>query len=333
MNHLSPYLFKNGKSAHNRVVVPPMASSTADSRGFATDATIAHYRRLASSGAGIVFVEYSFVHSSGRSEARQLGADEDAKIPGLARIASAIHDAGALAGLQIVHAGAKTSREFTGGPLIAPSPIAVPVKDREMETPDELRPEDIALYVSWWSEAARRASDAGFDIVELHAAHGYGLNQWLSPLTNRRNDAYGGDPEKRARLLLRIFDEIRTKTDLLMAVRLAAHDHLTGGLSLEESRRLVGQLEARGLQLLDVSSGIGGWKRPQGRDGEGYLVADAQALKAGTSLPVIGVGGIRSNEYIDRALQLGWLDFAAVGRAILADPELWKKDQMLSTLG
>jgi len=327
MNRLTPYLFPNGSLAPNRLVVPPMASGTADAQGATTSATLAHYRRLARSGAGLVFVEYSFIHPSGRSEERQLGADDDAKIPGLTRIAEAIHSEGALAGLQLVHAGGKTSTALTGQPLIAPSPIPVPVKDRELETPEEFELARVPELATWWKNAAGRASRAGFDVIELHAAHGYGLNQWISPLTNQRRDRYAG-----AALLFEILSEIRSMTDRLLAVRLPAHDHFPGGLGLDETSAIARELERRGLDLLDVSSGVGGWRRPEGRNGEGYLVADAHALKSRVSIPVIGVGGIETGVYIDRALSQNQLDFAAVGRALLKDPEKWRKDQMLGNL-
>ncbi len=304
-----------------------MASATADSHGFVTTATVAHYRRLAESGAGIVFVEYSYVHSSGRSEAQQLAIDSDNKLPGLSEIARAIHAAGARAGIQLVHAGGKSTTELTSGPLLAPSPIAVPAKDRAFEVPAEMSTEQVALYQKWFVESAGRAERAGFDIVELHAAHGYGLNQWLSPLTNQRSDRYGDGHQGRARMLVEILGQIRATCGVgqLLAVRLPGQEHSHGGLSPSDVAGLVRELEhARLVDLIDVSSGLGGWRRPEGRVGEGYLVPDAAKLKRTTALPVIGVGGIESGEYIDHALSQGWLDFAAIGRAILKDPAAWR---------
>ena len=136
LNRFSKLKFNNGKSLRNRVVVPPMASETANENGFATAKTITHYADLAKSGAGLVMVEYTYVHSTGRSESNQLGIQTDLHIPGLRQIVSVIHAMGALAGIQLTHAGGKTSRDLTGGALMAPSSIAVPVKDRDMGTPD-----------------------------------------------------------------------------------------------------------------------------------------------------------------------------------------------------
>ena len=326
----TPYTFRNGKIAANRIVVPPMASQTADTQGFVTELTVSHYERLAEAGAGLIFVEYTFVHPSGRSEENQLGASQEAMLPGLQRLAQTLKKAGALVGLQLVHSGGKSTRELTGGELQAPSSIPVPAKDWQPDPPTPMNEEEIQLWRESFTRAAERAQRAGFDIVELHAAHGYGLNQWLSPLTNQRSDQYGG-AAGRSRLLLEIVDAIKSATpDLLLAVRLPAQDHLPGGLTVQEMREIVKLLEAHQVDLLDVSSGLGGWRRPQGREGEGYLVADASELKLATKLPVIGVGGLRTGPYIDSLLRQDRIDFAAVGRAILEDPRKWGQEVIAS---
>jgi NADPH2 dehydrogenase len=328
-SRFDPHAFAGGKVAPNRVVVPPMASETADARGASTPATIEHYANLASSGAGIVFAEYTFVHPSGRGEENQLGADSDDKLPGLRAIARAITRTGALAGLQLVHVGGKTTKALAGGEPMSPSGVRVPVKGWEPDLPRAMSRSDIELWVSWFTAAAVRAADAGFDLIELHAAHGYGLNQWLSPLTNKREDEYGGGMAGRARILFEIIDSIRAAApELLIAVRLPGQDHMEGGLTTSDMGILVMRLEARGVDLIDVSSGIGGWRRPEGRSGEGYLVNDAAGLKAFTALPVIGVGGIETGDFIDRILAEGRVDFAAVGRAILKDPRAWGRAQL-----
>ena len=329
MRRFAPHAFSGGRIAPNRVVVPPMASETADADGSAAPATIAHYARLAAAGAGIVFAEYAFVHPSGRGEANQLGADSDERLPGLRGIASAIARSGALAGLQLVHVGGKTTAALAGGEPMGPSGVRVPVKGEQPDLPRAMDLTDIKLWVRWFAEAAVRARRAGFDLVELHAAHGYGLNQWLSPLTNKRADEYGGDLSGRGRLLFEIVDSIRAAAPgLLIAVRLPGQDHMEGGLTTEEMGSLVAELERRGIDLVDVSSGIGGWRRPEGRRGEGYLVNDAAGLKTFTSLPVIGVGGIESGGFIDQIIGEGRVDFAAVGRAILKDPRAWGLAQL-----
>lgn len=324
LNRFSRYIFKNGVAAKNRVVVPPMASKTADGLGFITEQTLEHYRRLTQSRAGLVFVEYSFVDESGRAEAQQIGVDRDNKIAGLSKLSEIIHRSSALAGLQLVHAGGKTKSNLTARPLQGPSAIVVPVKEWQPEVPVAMTIDEIDHWIESFVLAAGRAYAAGFDIVEVHAAHGYGINQWLSPLTNRRSDDYGGNLQGRSRILLKIVRKIKSQfPERLLSVRLPAQDHLEGGLSVSDMRKVVADLEAAGLDLVNVSSGIGGWRRPDGRNGEGYLVGDASLLKVATQLPIIGVGGISTGDFIDQILADQKIDFAAVGRALLEAPENW----------
>ena len=316
--------FRNGKSLGNRVVVPPMASETADESGIVTGKTVSHYSSLAKSRAGLVMVEYTYVHSSGRSEVHQLGIQSDAHIAGLRRIVKVIHESGALAGIQLTHAGGKTSRDLTGGVLMAPSQVPVPVKDQNMETPDAMSELEIALWKDAFAVAVGRAEAAGFDLVELHAAHGYGLNQWLSPITNRRSDAYGGTIANNARILFEIIDEAKKRHgNLLFAVRMPGQDFLDGGLRSTDALWIAKELEALGLDIIDVSSGIGGWRRPRERSGEGYLFTEAAMIQSAVSTPVIGVGGIEHGRFIDEALSSQMISLVAVGRAILKGPEAW----------
>lgn len=330
LNRYSSFPFRNGKVARNRVVVPPMASGTSDAEGFATPTTIEHYRRLSRSGAGIVFVEYSYVDISGKGEPNQLAVDHDNKIAGLAQIADVIHSHGGLAGLQIVHVGGKGEIETTKQThLIGPSAISVPVKDWIPDVPRAFLSTEIEHHIELYVSAAGRAVAAGFDIVELHAAHGYGLNQWLSPITNQRADSFGGSRANRVRILLEIVRRIRNRyPQILVAARIPGQDHFLGGLEPGEMALNVADLENAGLDLIDVSSGIGGWRRPDGRNGEGYLVEDASKIRKSTHLPVIGVGGIKTGEYIDGAVGAGLIDFAAVGRRILESPENFREENL-----
>ena len=145
------------------------------------------------------------------------------------RIVKVIHESGALAGIQLTHAGGKTSRDLTGGVLMAPSQVPVPVNDQNMETPDAMSELEIALWKDAFAVAVGRSEAAGFDLVELHAAHGYGLNQWLSPITNRRSDAYGGTIANNARILFEIIDEAKKRHgNLLFAVRMPGQDFWMG---------------------------------------------------------------------------------------------------------
>jgi NADPH2 dehydrogenase len=321
LDRFSPALLRGGRRLRNRVFVPAMASETSDERGNPTASTFGHYEELAKAHTGAVIVEYSYVHPSGRSEPRQLGVYEDSQIEGLSKIAETIKKGGAVSLLQLTHAGGKSSKDLSGGRLFAPSAIAVPVKDREMEVPEEMSKADIDLWKTNFLAAAHRASKAGFAGIELHSAHGYGLNQWLSPITNQRSDEYGGTLENRAKILLEIITSIREELPgLLISVRIPGQDFMPGGLTSEEMQNVAKWLQDAGVDLLNVSSGIGGWRRPGNRDGEGYLVPEAHLIQAAVQIPVIGVGGIKTGEYIDQVIRQGMISFAAVGRAVLENP-------------
>lgn len=325
----SPLPFPGGLRLKNRVVVPPMASGTASEEGFVTGATLEHYANLAESCAGLLFVEYSYVHPSGKSEANQLGAHDHSLIPGLTELARTIKNSGALAGLQLVHSGGKSDSVLTGGQLMGPSAISVPVKGDALEVPRRMTSADVLLWKSSFVSAIGRAALAGFDLVELHAAHGYGLNQFLSPVTNQRHDEYGGSLENRTRLLLEIVAEAkRLYPELLLSVRMPGQDFLPHGLSQQDAIELAQKLEASGVHVLNISSGIGGWRRPAPRIGEGYLVSEAELIQAAVEVPVIGVGGIESGTYIDESLRLRRFSLAAVGRAILKEPKAWGESNL-----
>jgi NADPH2 dehydrogenase len=302
-----------------------MASQTADDGGFVTEQTLSHYARLAEGRPGLLMVEYTYVHRSGRSEDRQLGIQSDTHVDGLKRLARTIQASGALAGIQITHAGGKTERTLTEGQLMAPSGIAVPVKDRSLEVPTPMADHEITLWKEAFLQAVDRAVQAGFDCVEFHSAHGYGLNQWLSGITNQRTDAYGGGLKARMALLLEIVQAARSRyPHLLLSVRMPGQDFIGGGLEIEDTIEIAQALERIGIDLIHVSSGIGGWRRPGNREGEGYLVNEATRIQASVRIPVIGVGGIETGTYIDHGLQTHQFALAAVGRAILKDPKTWQ---------
>jgi len=312
------------KKFKNRVVIPPMASQTANSSGFVTEETINHYKRLTKAQAALLIVEYTYVHKTGRSEENQLGIDSDGHLEGLSKIANIIKNSGSLAGIQLNHSGGKSHRTLTGGKLMGPSAIAVPVKGHDMETQDSMNTDEIKLWVSAFTKACDRVVLAGFDLVELHSAHGYGLNQWLSPITNQRTDLYGNDLIGRKRLLLEIINAIRERhPHLLISVRLPGQDFIENGMTINESIHIAQCLENANVDLINVSSGIGGWRRSENRNGEGYLVTEASAIQKVVKIPVIGVGGIYTGEYIDHALTNAHFSLAAVGRAILQDPKQW----------
>ncbi|HYX36198.1 MAG TPA: NADH:flavin oxidoreductase [Oligoflexus sp.] len=316
---LKNWEFSNGVRAKNRLIVPAMASETADKAGYATDATIARYGRLTEVGAAIVLVEYSYVHESGRSEPNQLGAAEPGHFIGLQTLADTIRSRGALAGIQLVHAGGKTLPEWSGGRIMTPGSRPVPIMPgRKVGVPQAMSSTDMELWRHWFASSTERAIKAGYDLIELHAAHGYGLNQWLSPLTNDRTDAYGGSQENRFRFLLEIVSIVREiSAGKLLSVRIAGGDFLEQGSTIVEAAILAQRLEAQGVDIINVSSGLGGWRRPRERVGEGYLLPEARFIQNRINIPVIAVGGFETPQVIDRAIALGDTSFVAVGRAIL----------------
>lgn len=322
--HFNSSLKLNSKiTLKNRVIVPPMASQTADQMGYVTQNTIDHYVRLTKSNAAMVMVEYTYIHPSGRSEENQLGIDSDDHIKGLHILRERIEQQGTIAAIQLTHAGAKSNRNLTRGVLISPSGIAVPIKGEELEIPDKATQEEIDLLKNAFFAAAKRATSAGFKVIELHSAHGYGLNQWISPITNQRADRYGGHNNGRFLILLEIVKMIKEHLpQVVLSVRIPGMDHAPNGLTYQDTTNLATELELAGVDIINVSSGIGGWRRPGSRSGEGYLVEDAAIINRYVNIPVIGVGGIKSTEYINQSLTQSCFTLAAVGRAILNDP-LW----------
>lgn len=322
VNRYSKLELKNGRFLKNRVIIPPMASQTAARNGYVTKATEDHYARLANANVAMIFVEYTYVHLTGRSEHHQLSVSSDQYIEGLGKIAAIIKKSGAMAALQLTHAGSKTSKELTNGQLLGPSPIAVPTKVDLRELPTQMTVSEIENLKHWFVNAAGRGIKAGFDLIEIHSAHGYGLNQWLSPVTNQRRDLYGRNLKGRSKLLLNIVQELKKRhPNTLLSVRIPGQDHFADGLKTSDMKLVAKDLEKLGVDIINVSSGIGGWKRPDHRHGEGYLVSDAKLIQEVVSIPVIGVGGIKTGKYIDQALQKNYFALAAVGRAILFDDQ------------
>lgn len=307
----------------SRLVLPPMASATADAAGVATEATYRHYERIVSACHGLAFVEYTFVQAHGRSEANQLGLTSDRHASALAELVQRLRRKGALIGLQLTHAGGKTEAGLIGQQPLGPSDVAVPAVTGEMPPPRPMTPAEIAELLEAFVTAARQAEAIGFHAIEIHAAHGYFFNQWLSPITNRRSDDHGGSLAARAGLLLSLLRRLRRelRSETILSLRFPAQDRLPGGLSLADGQQLARWVQAAGADLLNVSSGLGGWRRQRDQRGEGYLVPDAAAIRQATDLPVVGVGGIESRAYVDDLLATGKVDLVAVGRAILANPD------------
>jgi len=302
----------------NRIVMPPMANDLADAEGRVTDRLIAHYTRRAP-GVGLVIVEHSYFTPDGKASPNQLGIHDDTMIDGLTKLTESIHAKGTPVCIQVNHPGRAGSRAISGVEPVAPSGVPT---NSSGAIPRELERHEILRLVRLFGEAAQRARKAGFDAVEVHGAHGYLLNQFVSPLTNRRTDEYGGSFEGRIRFPLEIVAEVRKAVgpDSLVLYRLGASDGEGRGVTIGESQTFAQKLVQAGINIVDVSGGLIG-DAPEGMTAQGYFLPLAERIKQAVEAPVIGVGGITDPAFADQAIRQGRVDLVAVGRALLADPD------------
>ena len=314
----------------NRIFVSPMCQySSAD--GFASDWHLVHLGSRAVGGAALVMTEASAVHPDGRISPRDLGIWKDDHIPELKRIVTFLHTQGARAGTQLAHAGRKASTappsqgihklspEEGGWPDVwAPSAIAF---NADYPMPFALDHDGIRHVVEAFQSAAQRALRAGFDVVELHAAHGYLLHEFLSPLANHRKDTYGGSFENRIRLLVEVTDAVHEvwPLDKPLFVRISATDWAEGGWDLEQSVELAKVLKTRGVDLVDVSSG-GAVTHQKIQAGPGYQTPFAAEVRKAAGIPTGAVGMITSAVQAEHILRTGQADAILLAREFLRDP-------------
>ena len=306
------------------MIVPAMMTNFGESDGSVGDSLVGYLAERARGGFGAIITENIGVHPGGRVMPRMVMADDDRYLPGLRRLAGAVRDAGGVLIGQISHAGRQTRRAITGQPLVAPSPIPCPL-NREM--PRELALDEIALLERAFVSAACRLSVAGFDGVEIHGAHGYLVGGFLSPYSNKRRDAYGGSLDNRLRFLRNILRGIRQRlgADFPLIVRISADEFVDGGLDVVQSIEVAQHLEAEGIHALSVSVGVyGSFNKVAMISGEpeGQWLGLAGRVRAGTRLPIIGVGRIKRPAVAEDGLAAGNIDIAAFGRASIADPLL-----------
>ena len=313
----------------NRVGVSPMCEYSSED-GFANDWPLVHLGSRAVGGAGLVELEASAVVPEGRISPADLGIWKDAHIPMLARIAEFIHGQGARAGIQLAHAGRKGSMSvpFAGEKLVLPgdggwepvAPSAVAFSDK-YAVPRALDQAGIDSIVEAFRQATLRAIAAGFDFVEIHAAHGYLLHEFLSPLANQRTDKYGGDLLNRARLTLEVVDAVRSAWPghLPLFVRISATDWAEGGWTVDESVELAGLLREHGVDLVDCSSGgmVPYAKIPVG---PGYQVEFAARIKREAGIATAAVGMITDAVQANAIVAAGEADLVFLARAFLRDP-------------
>ncbi|MFE4367865.1 NADH:flavin oxidoreductase/NADH oxidase [Streptomyces sp. NPDC056835] len=319
----------------NRVWMAPMCQYSADETGPDTgvpnDWHFSHLAARATGGTGLILVEATAVSPEGRISPADLGIWNDTQVEAFRRITRFLAAQGTVVGIQLAHAGRKASTDRPwngGGPVGAEghgweplAPSALPFAEGHL-LPAELSVEQIKEIVGQFAAAARRAREAGFQIVEVHGAHGYLIGQFLSPHSNRRTDAYGGSFENRARFALEVVDAVRAEwpDELPLFFRISATDWLDeGGWSVDDTVRLADELLAHGVDLLDVSSGgnASGVRIPVG---PGYQVPFAARVRAETRLPVAAVGLITQPEQAEKIVANGEADAVLLGRELLRDP-------------
>jgi 2,4-dienoyl-CoA reductase-like NADH-dependent reductase (Old Yellow Enzyme family) len=310
----------------NRIVQAPMCAMYAAPDGSVTPQTVEYYRARAAGGAGLVIVEITFTDRLGsRAFHAQIGAHDDTMVPGLGELAAAIKEHGAIAGLQLGHCGPQ--RVVVEPPLVAPSPLPWAPGKR---VPHELTLEEIEAIVDDHREAARRLAQAGFDLVELHGAHGYLLNAFLCPASNTRSDRYGGSAENRLRFPVQTVRAVREAIGLkrLISFRLNGDDLLPGGLGIEEYREVARSLAEAGVDIIHVSAGT--YRVMERRIPPMYLpeapfARYARPIREAAGVPVIASGTIHDPELAERLVREGDADFVSMARPMFADPQLAEK--------
>jgi 2,4-dienoyl-CoA reductase-like NADH-dependent reductase (Old Yellow Enzyme family) len=329
MSHLFDPLPLRSLTLSNRIVVSPMCQySSVD--GFSNDWHFVHLGTRAAGGAALVITEASAVTPDGRISPHDLGIYDDRHVDGLAHCVRFIHAQKTLAATQLAHAGRKasTARPWEGGGVVSTAdggwepvgPTAEPFAGN-YPTPRAATAGDIAAIVTAFKDAARRALEAGFDVVELHGAHGYLIHEFLSPLVNTRSDAYGGSYDNRLRLCLEIVDAVRGvwPERLPLFVRISATDWKDGGWDLEQAVELARRLRARGVDLVDCSSG-GAVHDQQIAVGPGYQVPFAERIRRDAGVATGAVGLITNAEQADAIISHGRADLVLLARELLRDP-------------
>ncbi|MGQ9631315.1 MAG: NADH:flavin oxidoreductase [bacterium] len=318
-----------GMEVSNRLVRSATAERMSPPDGTCPPTMVSLYKNLAEGGVGLIIAGHAYVREDGKARSNMTGISRDEHIPGLREVARAVHKAGGKIVAQINHAGRQAKLEDIGGTPVAPSAVTHKVTG---VTPRALTDGEIWDLVEAYGEAARRAKEAGFDGVQIHSAHGYLINQFLSGYSNRREDAWGGTPEKRMRFLLEVYKRVREKVgkDYPVLVKMNVDDFIEGGLTIEESAPVALKLQELGIDAVEISSSLGGEATQSAvRKGilkpeeEAYHLPYAKELKArGLAIPLVLVGGLRSLEVMEGILKRGEADFLALSRPLIREPHL-----------
>jgi len=318
----------------NRIVMPPMTTRGSDEEGHVTDQTIAYYMARVRGGTGLITVEMASPEKAGRHRRRELGIYDDRFLPGLTRLVSEIHRGGAKASIQLGHGGGHTRVDICGETPIAPSAIPHPVYETTFEVivPEAMTRERIGQTTEAYAAAARRAQQAGFDCVEIHAAHGYLISQFHTPFENHRTDEYGGSLENRARFGLGVLRAVKAAAPSLGVIyRVSVDDFFDGGVTYDEGRQLAIWAAQAGADAVHVTAGHYRSKPtahrmiPPMAEPDATFLGFAADVKKAINVPVIAVGRLGDPATATAAVADGKADFIALGRTLVAEPQWVEK--------
>ena len=309
---LSP-LSINGIELQNRIVMPPMATNMSTLEGLLTEKAIRHYAERAED-VGLIVVEHAYIAPEGRFTEKQLGIYSDEMMEPLKKLVQAVHKKGAKIGFQLAHAGSRAKPEIIGELPVGPSPVIHPLGD---VCPVELSKADIARLLDLYAAAAERVNNCGFDMVEIHGAHGYLLGQFISPLTNKRQDEYGGNTQNRAKFPVQVVKAVRKQLgeNFPLFYRLGADDRLSGGLTPDEAAAVAGCLVKAGIDCIDLSGNHCLYLADNKE--QGYFVYLAEKVRPEVDVPLLVTGGITEAEFADDLVRKEKTDLVGVGRALL----------------
>ena len=335
MNHLFEPMQIGRLCIRNRFVRSATYDGCADKAGHVTEKQIRLYEALAEGGTGLIVSGIASVHPSGRISAFQNIVSDDGAVAGLKRLAGAVHSAGAAVALQLFHGGRESAlyQKYRRSEAIAPS---VAADDPYCDLMYRSMPEaEIIEVISAFGDAAARARDAGFDAVQVHAAHAYLPSQFLSPFTNRRTDAWGGSPENRLRFLHELYTDIRRKVggDYPVLVKLGVADGFPEGLTFPEGLAAAEQCAAWGFDAIEISQGLRGKRyhqtefrtRIKGPEQEGYFRNWCRQVKKAVPVPVMMVGGLRRLSLMTEIIRNGEADFVSLSRPLIREPDLIRR--------
>jgi 2,4-dienoyl-CoA reductase-like NADH-dependent reductase (Old Yellow Enzyme family) len=318
----------NGMTMRNRMVRSATWEGMCEQDGRPTEKLINCYRDLAQGGIGLIISGYTFVRPDGKQFPGKMGIHTDEFARVYEELTSTVHHAGGKIAVQLVHAGGQTDANNAGRQPLAPSAVQV---DQFQEMPAELTKDEISEIIAAFAEGARRAKAWGFDGVQLHGAHGYLINQFLSPLTNRRTDEYGGSVENRCQFMLEVYRKVRESVgdDYPVFIKLNAADNLDGGLEVDDAIYAAKKLDEAGIDAIEISAGTpaSGEENPAREkilkpEKEAYNLPLAHRIKEAVNCPVMVVGGFRSYEVAESTIKDDGIDYIAMARPLIREPAL-----------